>query len=519
MYFQNIGKVFISYFERYGGVLLGVYLISIVAYGYMVTTVVFTNHTLPNVWEFSYPSFKTLFEGRWLADVIIYLGGGSGVQLMQAVVAIAIVTLNGFIFFILLGLGGRLNAFLAILFISLYPAFFDYYSFTIDHITFALGDTFALVGVLALDKIRHRLTALLASIILFTLSIASYQPKISLVAVLLIIWCLLRLSNGRFASQGTALDRFGLIAVMNLFLTAAVILFFSTLLYFLTLKLTTVSLISGPRGNINNVGAMLSEVVRAYPETYHNFTSRVSYLPVAISYLPLLVIVAGFLCYLWKLRRNIGVVVAATILFLLFPIALQLTYVINSQAWSSAGRIMSSHAYFFGFFIFQLMRNESLRIAGLSLTGLLVYFFFIVVTQGANHAAMKHIYDVEKINRIAYRIEQTIPDLYQKTQSIVVFGGILSTGLDRLQRLTSDPYRAHTTTETFAPYRQVDILNFFFGHDVLRHPTKQEITIAVASASGRRPWPAPESVYSEGNVIVVILEQPGNGVATTWSRD
>ena len=55
------------------------FIVQLVAYSYLFTTLFISNHTFPNVWRYTYPSFKTLGEGRWMADLLIAAQGGSQV--------------------------------------------------------------------------------------------------------------------------------------------------------------------------------------------------------------------------------------------------------------------------------------------------------------------------------------------------------------------------------------------------------------------------------------------------------
>jgi hypothetical protein len=41
------------------------YFMMFLIYKYFFTHIGFINHTFPNVWVYRYPSFKTLYEGRW----------------------------------------------------------------------------------------------------------------------------------------------------------------------------------------------------------------------------------------------------------------------------------------------------------------------------------------------------------------------------------------------------------------------------------------------------------------------
>ncbi len=102
---------------------------------------------------------------------------------------------------------------------------------------------------------------------------------------------------------------------------------------------------------------------------------------------------------------------------------------------------------------------------------------------------------------------------------VVVIGGLdFSTEEQRLKRYPNRLYKAHLTSETFAPYRQTEILNFFLGSDVMARPSQAQIDQAIASAKGRRPWPAPDSVYVEDGVAVILLQPYRDGMSVTWPR-
>jgi hypothetical protein len=139
----------------------------------------------------------------------------------------------------------------------------------------------------------------------------------------------------------------------------------------------------------------------------------------------------------------------------------------------------------------------------------LLYFFVIDGSQEMNAAALKRIYDVEKLNRIVSRIDTVVPELGETPLPIVVIGG-LDYGGEQRQRLKSyglKPYYWQDVTETFAPYRRVELLNFFFGHNYVTWPTKAQVDAAVTSVQGRRPWPAPEAVYLQNGVLVMLLQR------------
>jgi hypothetical protein len=247
----------------------------------------------------------------------------------------------------------------------------------------------------------------------------------------------------------------------------------------------------------------------------------VDYLPHVLKYVPALAILLGIAALAWQAYRvQKGLALAALTLVAFFPVALQLSYIINELTWPNAGRILAPHAYFLLFFLTSAWSLPSFRPVATLLVTVLVYYFCIVGTQETNAAALKTIFDLGKINRVVTRLESVIPDLYQRQLPVVVVGELVVTKeqTERLKRYPNDLYRAYVITETFVAYRQVELLNFFLGRDAVTGPTQTQSDAALVSQQGRRPWPAPESVYEQDGVIVIILESYGPDVPVTWPQ-
>jgi len=100
---NELSQIFDLLYKKYRGVFVLCLLLQFITYSYFFTSLIFTNHTFPNSWLYPYPSFKTQGEGRWLADIIIWLQGGSGVQPFQMFIATTLQSINGIFFCIVFG--------------------------------------------------------------------------------------------------------------------------------------------------------------------------------------------------------------------------------------------------------------------------------------------------------------------------------------------------------------------------------------------------------------------------------
>ena len=504
-HFSGWGEQALAWWRYYNAPFLGAYALTLIAYSYLFTTIIFTNHTLPNVWLRSFPSYYTTFsEGRWFNDVIYAFVGVGGAQSFQMAIACGIQIVNGFLFAALLGVTRRWYIFLIAAFVSLYPAILDYYSFTSDHIAFVVGDTFALLGVLALDRMDGRKAPVGVAALCFLLCLATYQPKIALIAVLLLMWCI----------RGT-LDRRDIKSmVVERVVPASMTFALAVIAYYVSTRLIIVS--PQPRTHINDLYTFLQQVLQAYPEVWRYFT-KADYLPRPLQALPLLGIALGSIALVWQVRKNGWSMISAVLVLLAaFPLALQLSYLINDATWRNTGRILAAHAYFVLFFLASAWALPRLRVISMTIMGVMLYYFVIVAAQETNAAALKTVYDLQKLNRIVARVESLIPP---GGVSVVAIGSMANKQFSEYGAYPNTLYRPHLKSDTFAPYRQVGILNFLLGRDLLRAPTRAQVGAAVASAEDRDPWPSPKSVYVHDGILVVLLSRYKPGAAATWSLD
>lgn len=487
--------------QQYGGVFLLLLIGQIVTYGYFFTTLIFTNHTFPNSWLYEYPSFKTRGEGRWLADLIIFLQGGTGVQPFQMMLGVAIHAINGILFARFLGLERRMHVLAAGLFLCLYPAFLDNYSFSADHLTFALGDCFALCGISLCVRSPRTIWNALAAVVLLSLCIGCYQPKIALIGVLALI-ALLRPWLNPLGRRPVTL-RAALLGIAWIGGICAG----GALLYFAISKAT----MSGPaieRGHLNSADEIRQAILAAYRATFDCFTSKSDYLPTSLRYMPLLCIVVGSALVLVRCARSAAGLLVAIAALSLFPVALRASYIINSNTWVDAGRIVFVNGYALLFFVICAFHWRPLRQFALLVMAIFIYFFVVTGTQESSAAAIKTVYDLNMINRIVARVEGASDDLYAKKRPLVVVGHYPELPRYRYVRNPNKGNQSQAQTFAFEFYRQQEILNFYLGRDLFLTPTPEEKASAIAAARSHRAWPASDAVFLDHDTVVIVLEKP-----------
>jgi hypothetical protein len=485
--------------------------LQVVAFSYLYFLPILTNHTFPNAFLFSYPTFKTRSEGRWMSDLIVWAQGGSGVQAFQMILATLVQACNGLLLADLVGEQRRAQRFLLAALLCLYPAFIDYYAFSVEHLTFVLGDTFAILAALALVRGAPSPARLVLSACGFTLSIACYQPKLGLVALLVASVALLRLAR---PSPGEAPPRAA--AVFRELGTLLLVAAGSVALYWVSMRLTVTEWSPG-RTHVNTLSAAWQQAVVAYGETARFYSSGIAGLSRTGHVTVLAILALGICGFAWDAgRRAPWLVPVVLAVVAILPVGLRATYVVNELAWSEPGRILFPFGY--GLVLF-LARGLQVRLAGVAVgiagAGLL-WSFLVFDTQQANYAAYKSQRDAWWIGRIVDRVEPLAPPAPGGPVPLVVAGFYPELPVDKFIRRPGKGIQLNTPT--FETYRQVFILNAFLGRDAFRSPTAAELDRARASMIGRKPWPAAESVYLVEQTVVVLLEEPTSRTEMTWTE-
>ena len=505
--------------RQYGWVLAALVALQIVVYSYFFTTVILTDHTFPNTWVQPYPSQRTREEGRWLQDLIIWFQGGAGVQPFQMFAAVTLQGINGILFARLLGITKRFEVFLVAAVICLYPAILDTYCFASDHLNFALGDTLALAGILCLASQRPSPQSALVSGLCFMLSLAAYGPKIAFIALLCLCKTAMSIATDddttendatgpRSCDPGATVLKLGY--VFAVFAVACLCFYASSKL--------VVTQEAGMRVQLNSAEQMGQSAVQAYDKFLRYCTVDSDYLPASLRALPAMAVALGAVSLLLSARRKGATAIAILAMLLaLIPLALRAAYIINGNTYENNGRITYVNGYALVFFLAAALHRPLLKWCSMGILLIMFYVTAVVGTQETNAAAMKTIYETNMVNRLAARIEEQTEGLYEGKRALVVIGELPKFPYKRYVRYGNLKMRPHSRFTAFPFFRQVEILNFLFGQNVLKLPTAAQIERATASAKDRKPWPAADSVYVEDDVVVVLLQKYQEGVPRTIS--
>lgn len=516
-----------DWIRQYSSVFGLLMLLQVAGYSYFYTLPIFNNHIFPHSWSMPYPSFKTWGEGRWFADIIILAQGSSGVQSFQMICATMLQAVNGILLAKLVGLTSRRAILCVAGVLCMFPAFLDYYSFSIDHLSFVLGDTFALLGAWNLIRAKTYWGRVIGGAFFFLLEIAAYQPKIGVVSFLACGVVLLQLTQDRPWSRSEAPLREALQDLSAAFLAVvgAVVLYWAITKLFITTDFSSANANTikyyGSRTHINTFQEAMIESSAAYRKTWDYFTAGMAGVPSDLSFLPALALgfgIAGTLSAAWKK----GTIILLLVLFIagLTPLAIHAPYVINNHSPSDAGRILAAYGYCFAFFVSMGLAKRFARAVCAIGAAVCLYFFVILATQESNAAALKTIYEINTINRIVARAESVAGQEHASQPLPVVIAGQYSS-FDRAKYVNNftGPLTPHITSYAFKNYRQVQMLNFFVGKDVFRSPTKAEVATAVDSMTSKAPWPSNESIYMVNGILVILLEQYRTDLPITWTED
>jgi len=501
-----------EWLKRRRGVLLGLFALQCICYTYFLTIPLLSNHTFPNLWLWNYPSFQTTSEGRWFADLVVLFQGSSGVQSFQFACAIVLQAVNGLLLADLLRIKESTTQFLLAAVLCLWPLFPDYYSFSSHHITFVFGDTLCLLAALIWLRSSPGVLRIAVPAILNLLSIAAYGPKVSLVLFLSSGAFLLGIQEKRELTNSREW--------MRQLIRCIAMLSLAVLGYWVTLRLTcTTSYDEGKHTHINYLPEIFNGIRSAYGSISDYYTHGVGGFPPLLAWLPAGIFLAGCVCLALRVRTNGFLSLCATIVILaLVPVMLRSPWIINCQSYENCARIGTVNGYAFVFFLGVVITCAGPKWIGKSLAIIVLYFLIILAAQQNNVAGIKSIYESNMINRILARCDAVALVREGTETPLVVVGEYPPFEVGKYVKYPQQYSIQQISTSAFAPYRQIEILNFLEGKRTFKRPTTDEVKEALVASTNRKPWPHPESVFMSRNILVVLLQQGGPGIQTTWDQ-
>jgi hypothetical protein len=384
-----------------------------------------------------------------------------------------------------------------------------------------LGDTLILAAFwLVQQRMRSFWTVPLAAV-LIQFGISCYQPKISMIAT---IWLLIFF--GRL-TQWDGTDAKLRRGAREMSLHAASMLS-GAALYIALLRLSQWWL-GDPAGVSAHSAVRLSTVTAAdfLPQARvvlkntreilfaSDFFGRGLRMLVGILLLLFIVLVCR---RVWIQFRSTGSkVLAVTLLFLglcLLPFALHVPYMVSPKSYL-AGRMLMPITYFTAFLpiaLFMVGRARVLRWIVVAVSLFMCCRFVLIDAEAGHLARLRTTYEFEFVNRLASRIEESLTLAPNESYALVVVGHPAMPAVLR----PSVESRSNLTERSFIHFRDVEMLNFVLGSNLLFYPNKAQVRRGLEYASQHSIWPAKDSVATvDGQILVVVLEPPHEQVATT----
>lgn len=501
----------VAFVHESRGLVVALVVIQAIVFGPFFTWLVITNHTFPNTLITPYPSYRTQFEGRWLADLVIWLQGGSGVQPLLMVAAATVQATSGLLFARLVGLRERTPTLLVATVLCVYPAFLDYYSFASDHLVLTLGDLFVVLGALAWSRLDAPVGfRVVFAALAFVCALALYPPKLGLIGVIVIAAILVAVYERTDGAPPRSSRAFVVDAgLLALTVTLACGLYFASTRF--TMRAT-----DGLRGRINTLGEMASIALGSYRRVVAGYGEIVDWLPSLFRILPVVVCALGIVLVVRRTgsARVAAIGIAAA---LLLPPALRAAYIVNHETWENCARIATPYAYVLVLFLALMLRDRIAARLAYPIAFALLYAAVIVGAQESNAAAARSGYELALLNRVAARIE-ALPLVAGRQYRLLVFGHLPPFSREQAVRYPNTANRANALRTAFEDYRQPELLGFVLGRE-LRRPRLFEMTRAMVTERGRAPWPSADSVFLKDDLIVVLLERVGPGVVHTVCED
>ncbi|MDD3517100.1 MAG: glucosyltransferase domain-containing protein [Chromatiales bacterium] len=509
-------------------VVLAVFALNLLAFGYLFFTYIYSNHLFPNALDLGFPSYRTRLEGRWGADIIYRLQGGRGIPLLDLMLAVPIQIANGLLFARLFAIRDPLRLFLAAALISIHPYVSDYYAFAGDHLVLVLGDSFILLAFGLVQWRPRAWWAVAGAAFLFQAALSCYQPKIGLISTL---WVLLLL--GRLAAWDGTAAAFGRDA-RELFRHAVAIVA-GAALYMLLLKMvqwwmgdpTAVSAHAATR--LSTIGLSdLPHQLRWIRDVARQMLFESDFFGRGLAWLPgtlVLAFAATVLLRIWVVAPR-GLAAATTIVLLLavalLPLALYAPFVISREAYP-AGRTLTPIVYLIAFAATLLMTPGWLRILrwpALAVALFLCYRYVLIDAETGHLAQLRTTYEFHFVNRLAARVEQVAADAPAPVERYA----LVAIGLPPTPPIVTPSVRSmrnfsNLSHKAFTWYRSIEGLNFLLGKDLLKHPTQMQVQRGLKNAEGRGVWPAEDSVSVLDDMILIVLEKPGDGVPVTMAAE
>jgi hypothetical protein len=486
-------------------------LLNVVAFGPLLTNLVFTNHTFPSVLEQGFPSYRSL-EGRWGQDLLYLVLGKGATTSLGMFIALPVQVLNGMMFAHVLGRHDNLSRLIAIGLISTYPYVLDYYSFVGDNLTFVLANSCVLLAFLTA---RTWPRALCLSSLLIMASLSLYQPVISIITTvgLATAFCRVLDQDSPQASMwhelarcivavaaGAALYWVALYAVLHASPEVQQIGHFSKRLY------------------TNSPAEAWAQMPRIVADFGHHLWRDPNFVFTSLGTLSAIAFGASLAWGIWLTiapgrsgLQRLCVLLATLVWLVLAPVAAYAAYVVSKNSYWGSGRFLVPVVFVIAASLLTMTTIPRVRVLAAVAATLMVANFMLTDARIVQYAVMRSQWEMAFANRVVARMEPLLrQDLCGRTRLVMI--GEPTMPITAIER----PRTAYASIEAtaFADYRHTEMFNYILGRNCLVRPTTQDVDQAIEAAMTRPPWPDPDSVFLAADDLLVIALRHYDGTPT-----
>lgn len=499
-----------QWFEQWRSVLAIVFIVNLAAYAIYITHMTYSVDDYDTIFQ---PS-NTIVSGRWVIDFIHNVVFQKNLMpMLMPILCIAVLILTGLGLCRFWKIDNKIVAGMVISLWSIHPFFFEAYNFRFAAFSFALGYGLATAALLAAERGKR---GMILSILLFYLTLSTYQPIIGFAAAAAMVQILLECVRNRFSKEAI---RFCVRRSIQYLLVAVG----SVVLYLVLTRI--IFAVFDVEVNVRFSGSLIQTKELLFEKTGWIFIMlMVRLLPISEYIMPLQVKIAIFSVYVLGTvciiqgRSRWAYMPVVLVWLVLIPLAaiapmLPLRLSMSDLPW----RVCLGLAVFMiGLFVLtQESPSRWIRKTGFALSVFLLVMFVLAGNKVFYQHYLSNQKDARTAMQMLTRLQQQ--EDYRPGMPLAVVGRLQSDSFSKDGKTTwqiIQEYTKHCSTRRYSLAQsafETDWSKYSFLLDYsgleLRRCSSEQMEQARQVAQTRSAWPEPSSVFIQDNIAVIVLSQ------------